>query len=155
MAIIYANIGSNLGEREALISQALECIGNKFKYYCISRWVESEPWGFDSIHRFLNVGVAFRSELPGDEILETLQDIEKEISKVAHRTENGDYKDREIDIDIMAIDEKIIRTPDLEVPHRHLAERLFFLEPMLDLNPDWKDPRDGRSLGNIIKAIQS
>lgn len=46
MTIIYINIGSNLGNRKSLIERALGKIGDNFGYYCISGFVDSEPWGF-------------------------------------------------------------------------------------------------------------
>lgn len=140
MAIVYANIGSNLGDRRALIEEALRCIGNKFGYYCISGFVESEPWGFDSTNRFLNVGIAFKTDMHPEKVLDILQEIEKSVSDVSHRDGQGNYKDRELDIDIMAIDEMKYDTPRLKVPHPHLLEREFFMCPLRDLNSAWRYP---------------
>ena len=133
MAIVYANIGSNLGQRKVLIEKALDLIGDTFGYYCISEFVESEPWGFDSTNLFLNVGVAFKTTLEPEQVLLTLQSIEKAISSVAHRDSVGNYKDREIDIDIMAIDDMVYRSERLILPHPHLHEREFFLLPLKEL----------------------
>lgn len=133
MAIVYANIGSNLGQRKVLIEKALGLIGDTFGYYCISEFVESEPWGFDSTNLFLNVGVAFKTTLEPEQVLLTLQGIEKAISSVAHRDSEGNYKDREIDIDIMAIDDMVYRSERLILPHPHLHEREFFLLPLKEL----------------------
>ena len=141
MAIVYANIGSNLGNKRALIEKALDFIGEYFSFYCISRFVESEPWGFDSTNFFLNIGVAFKTELPPEEVLDTLQQIEKKISSASHRDSSGKYIDREIDIDIMAIDELVYDTPRLKIPHPHLKERDFFLIPLKELISDeWNFP---------------
>lgn len=140
MSIVYANIGSNLGDKEALIEKALERIGQIFGYYCRSGCVESEPWGFESTHRFLNIGVAFKSELAPEEILHVLQGIEKDISSVNHRDALGRYADREIDIDIMAIDEMEYHSEVLCVPHRHLLQRDFFIIPLMELAPGWRHP---------------
>lgn len=133
MAIVYANIGSNLGNRRELIEQALSHIGETFGYYCVSGFVESDPWGFESTNRFLNIGVAFKTENAPETILDLLQGIEKTLSKVSHRDANGNYKDREIDIDIMKIDDMVINTGRLIVPHPHLYEREFFLQPLREL----------------------
>ena len=130
MAVVYANIGSNLGNKRALIEKAIDRIGDIFGFYCISEFVESEPWGFDSTNSFLNVGVAFLSSLDPELILDKLQQIEKEISKVPHRDAFGHYCDREIDIDIMAIDKLKYDSPRLRLPHPHLNEREFFLIPL-------------------------
>ena len=140
MAIVYANIGSNLGNRKELIEKALDRIGDKFGFYCISGFVESEPWGFDSSNRFLNIGVAFKSDLYPDEVLRQVQLIERNLSTVDHRDVDGNYKDREIDIDIMAIDEIRFNSEILIVPHPHLLKRDFFLNPLKELNPSWQYP---------------
>ena len=133
MAIVYVNIGSNLGNRESLIAEAIEAIGEKFGYYCLSGCVESEPWGFESTNRFHNIGMAFKSNLEPEEVLRILQSIEKEISNISHRNENGGYKDREIDIDIMAIDNIKYHSPVLTLPHPHLQERYFFRQTFEEL----------------------
>lgn len=133
MAIVYLNIGSNLGNRKFLIERALEKIGDNFGYYCTSGFVDSDPWGFDSTNRFLNVGAAFKSELDPETVLDILQGIEREISSVAHRDSYGNYQDREIDIDIMAIDNIEYHSDRLHIPHLHLYERDFFLIPLQEL----------------------
>lgn len=137
MAIAYLNIGSNLGDSRSLIFKAIEIIGDKFSPYCLSRMVESEPWGYESANRFLNIGMAFKCELEPEELLFFVKGIEKEISSGSHRNENGGYCDREIDIDIMAIDHIQYLSPTLQVPHPHLMERDFFILPLMELNPEW------------------
>lgn len=140
MAVVYANIGSNLGDKQAMIRRALTRIGEIFGYYCISEFVESEPWGFDSTNSFINIGVAFKSDSPPEEILHSLQSIERELSNVAHRDNDGNYKDREIDIDIMAIDAIRYESPALILPHPHLKDRDFFMITLKDLCPTWRHP---------------
>ena len=140
MPIIYVNIGSNLGNKKALIQKAIEIIENIFGYCCISEFVESEPWGFESTNSFLNIGVAFKSDLHPESVLELLQNIEKSISATSHRDALGNYADREIDIDIMAIDDLTYRSDKLNIPHEHLLERDFFMIPLKQLSPGWKYP---------------
>lgn len=112
--------------------------------------MESEAWGYDSANRFLNIGVAFKSELQALEILDRLQSIEKHISPSSHRDSSGGYIDREIDIDIMAIDSITLDTEPLKLPHPALATREFFLKPMEELNPEWVDPRNGKSIKTLL-----
>ena len=140
MSVIYVNIGSNLGDKRALIQSALDKIGKIFGNYRKSGFVESEPWGYVSTNRFLNIGVAFESDLNPEEILDQLQEIEKNISSVSHRDSEGNYSDREIDIDIMAIDEDVYKSERLCVPHPHLLKREFFINPLKELAPNWKYP---------------
>ena len=138
--IVYVNIGSNLGNRQALIEKAIEAIGDNFGFYCKSGFVESDPWGYESTNRFLNIGVAFKTDLSPEPLLDKLQEIEKSISSKSHRDKKGNYADREIDIDIMAIEGMRYESSRLSVPHRHLLEREFFLQPLKELAPGWQYP---------------
>ncbi|MDE5773987.1 MAG: 2-amino-4-hydroxy-6-hydroxymethyldihydropteridine diphosphokinase [Muribaculaceae bacterium] len=140
--IVYINIGSNLGDRRLNLSRAVSKVHKAFGPFHLSHSVESDPWGYDSPHRFLNIGMAFRSDLEPLEILHTLQAIEREISPASHRRTDGSYADRLIDIDIMAITDEnadgtetplTIDSPELTVPHPHLQERPFFLDPLREL----------------------
>jgi len=118
-------------------------IGEEFGDFEISHVVESAPWGFDSTHSFLNLGMSFETDLSPLDLLHKLQEIERSIGGGSHRTPDGGYADREIDIDIIAIDQEIIDLPELQVPHPHMAERLFVLEPMDELAPGWRHPVTG------------
>lgn len=133
MAIAYINLGSNLGNRREIIQRALDKISGSLGVCCISNYIESEPWGFESDNRFLNLGVSFKTELDPEDLLLELQSIEKSISGASHRDAEGNYIDREIDIDIMAIDELWYKSERLIVPHPHLYDRDFFLIPFKEL----------------------
>ena len=133
MAIAYINLGSNLGNRREFIQRALEKISSRFGVCCISNYIESEPWGFESGNRFLNLGVSFKTEMLPEELLSALQSIEKSVSCSSHRDSVGNYIDREIDIDIMAIDDLSYNSERLKVPHPHLHDRDFFLIPFKEL----------------------
>lgn len=154
MAYVLINIGSNLGDRRLNLSRAMRKIGERFGDFEISHVVESEPWGFDSTHSFLNLGMSFHTSLVPAEILNQLQEIERSISDGSHRTSDGGYADREIDIDIIAIDREIIDTPELKVPHPKMAERLFVLEPMAELAPGWSHPVSGLTPFEMIMALK-
>lgn len=139
----YINIGSNLGDRRMNLSRAVSMIENRFGWFELSHSMESEPWGFESPHKFLNIGMAFISDKEPEEVLATLQEIEKRLSPESHRKPDGSYADRKVDIDIMAAEEydkatdssRLLRieTESLTLPHPHLDERPFFLEPFKEL----------------------
>lgn len=140
--IYYLNIGTNLGNKNLNLSRAVAAIEKEFGYFELSKSVESDPWGFDSSNRFLNVGMLVYSDREPLEVLHSLQEIEKRISPASHRNPDGTYADRLIDIDIMAIENPeaedgrftvVIDTPELKVPHPGLQERPFFLEPFQEL----------------------
>lgn len=123
----YINIGSNLGNKMLNISRAISLIEKEFGWFELSKAVESEPWGFDSKHKFVNMGMHFISDKEPLEVLHTLQNIEHQISPLSHRKKDGSYADRYIDIDVMAVDDVVMNTPELTLPHPHLHDRDFFL----------------------------
>lgn len=133
----YLNFGSNLGNRRENISLAIQRIEKMLGHGVCSELAESEPWGFDSANSFINAGFAADSLLEPFEMLRLLKKVESELSAVPHRNADNSYCDREIDIDIMtAWDEHgeiHISSPELTVPHPHLAERDFFLNPLRQL----------------------
>ena len=140
--IYYLNIGSNLGDREGNLWNAdLRLSLDLGLVVARSTIVESEPWGFESEHGFLNMGIAVDSQYTPIEALNIIHDIEHELNNGnGHRDSDGNYIDRLVDIDIVAIDELVIDLPSLQVPHRHLPHRDFFLKPMAQLAPSWEHP---------------
>ncbi len=153
MADVFINIGSNLGNRRLNLSRAMSAVGKEFGAFELSHIVESQPWGFQSEHPFLNVGMAFHTDLAPEEVLSKLQAIEKRLSPGNHRNADGTYADRYVDIDIVAIDRLEIDTPSLKVPHPHLARRRFFLEPLEELAPGWTHPADGLSPSEMLARL--
>lgn len=154
MACIFLNLGSNLGDRRLNLSRAMRAIGEEFGNFEISHVVESAPWGYDSTHNFLNLGMMIESELPPLDLLHKLQEIEKSISAGAHRTATGGYMDRDIDIDIIAIDREIIDLPELKVPHPKMCERKFVLEPLYELAPGWRHPVTGLTPVEMLLKLE-
>ena len=149
----YLNLGSNLGNRLLHLTRAMKAIGEEFGPYETSHKVESDPWGFDSTNRFVNIGLAIETELDPEEVLSRLQAIEKGISARGHRRWDGSYNDREIDIDIMASDGEPYDSPTLHIAHPHLAKREFFLKPLAELAPEWTHPDSGLTAARMLDRI--
>lgn len=153
MSTVFINIGSNLGNRRLNLSKAMSAVGREFGAFELSHTVESDPWGFESQHPFLNVGMAFNTDLSPEEVLDSLQTIEKRLSPGNHRKADGSYADRYVDIDIIAIDRVMTDTPKLKLPHPHLAERRFFIEPLEELAPGWTHPATGLSASEMLAHL--
>ena len=151
----YLNIGSNIGDRRDNLYRAVVALAAGTSGCAVSRIVESEPWGFESDNRFMNVGVRLSSNIEPHEMLEHIHDIERRLGSAPHRDSEGHYIDRLVDIDIMAIDDLVIDTPELQVPHAHLHERDFFLRPMMELAPDWRHPVTDLTASEMLDAIVS
>lgn len=129
----YINIGTNLGNKRLNLSRAVAAVEKRYGYFEVSKVVESEPWGYDSTNSFLNMAMMFETDDEPLDVLHELQRIEKEISPAPHRNPDGTYADRVIDIDIMAIENVEIDTEELKVPHPHLFDRPFFINPLKEL----------------------
>ena len=151
----YLNIGSNTGNRRDNLYRAVAFLVAGTSGGAVSSIVESEPWGFESDNRFLNLGVKLSSDIEPQQMLERIHDIERRLGSAAHRDADGGYIDRLVDIDIVAIDDQIIDTPTLQVPHPHLPERAFFLRPMMQLAPDWRHPVSGLTAAEMLEKMSS
>jgi len=134
MPLVYINIGTNLGNRHALLRRALEGVAARFPLRAVSSVMESEPWGFKSANKFLNVCACFEAgTLSPLEVLAAMQQVERSISPASHRNPDGSYADRLIDIDIVHIEGVEMHTPTLTLPHPHLYDRDFFLLPLQEI----------------------
>lgn len=149
----FLNIGSNLGNVRLNISRALRAIEEKYGYFETSRIVESRPWGFVSPNTFANIAVMVVTDRSCAEVLSDIKEIESRLSPMPHRDDRGGYVDRVIDIDIMAADDTVIDTDELTVPHPHLAERHFFLEPFDELAPLWRHPVTGLTCAEMLARL--
>ena len=142
-----------MGDRRDNLYRAVVALSAGNGVCAVSRIIESEPWGFESEHSFLNVGVRLRSGMYPQQMLDHLHDIEHSLGSNAHRDSEGHYIDRLVDIDIMAVDDLVIDTPTLQVPHPHLSDREFFLLPMQELNPVWCHPVTGLTVAQMLERL--
>jgi 2-amino-4-hydroxy-6-hydroxymethyldihydropteridine diphosphokinase len=131
---VYLGLGSNLGDRLALIKTALEKIQalpltHRFQ---TSKIYETAPVSPIPQGPFLNAACTFLTTLSPFELLDYLQKIEKELGKTPKPKEAP----RPIDIDILLFGQKQIDTPTLQIPHPAWQERPFVLIPLLDLTEE-------------------
>ena len=143
-----------MGDRRDNLYRAVVALAAGTGGCSVSSIVESEPWGFASEYRFLNVGVSLQSAESPLQMLERIHAIERRLGSSAHRDANGAYIDRLVDIDIMAIDDMVITTDELQVPHPHVAERDFFLLPLNQLAPGWRHPSSGLTVEEMLAALK-
>ena len=147
MTIAYVGLGANLGDREATIRRAAELIGA----IRLSTIRETEPWGVEDQPLFLNAVAELDTELPPRALLDRLLEVERELGRTRA---GGRYGPRTIDLDLLLYGEEAIEEPGLTVPHPHLHERLFVLEPLAELNPGFLVPNRG-SIFSLLAGIQS
>ena len=131
--LTYLSLGTNLGDREANIRRAVELIKQRVGEVvrCSSLHV-TEPWGFSSFNLFVNAAIAVQTELSPWQLLETTQQIEREMGR-QQKSSDGIYHDRIIDIDILLYGDLTLSTPTLIIPHPHMQEREFVQKPLQEI----------------------
>lgn len=147
MTAAYVGLGSNLGDREALIREAAELIGA----LRLSTIIETEPWGYENQPRFLNAVAEIETRLPPRALLDELLDVE---SKLGRERVGQQWGPRTIDLDLLLFGDESIDEPGLVVPHPHLTERLFVLEPLAELVPTRRIPGKG-TVQEALAGLQS
>ena len=129
----YLGLGSNLGDRHELLLKAIEALVQRVgDLIRCSSFIETEPWGFSSEHPFLNAVVVIRTTLSPRELLQITQAIEQELGRT-HKSHDGHYADRTIDIDILYYGQLQVDEPDLQIPHPRIQERPFVLQSLHEL----------------------
>lgn len=131
--IAYLSLGSNLGDRHATMQSAILLLGKQAGTVDrVSSAIETEPWGFESANKFLNMCVRIITTLSPEQLLATTKDIELQLGRTT-KSVNGQYHDRPIDIDILTYDDLHINTPSLTLPHPHMHERDFVMIPLREI----------------------
>ncbi len=130
---VYLGLGSNLGNREGNIDEAVRLIGEEVGVVeRRSSNIETEPWGFSSPNRFVNAAVKCLTPLSPHELLSATQAIERSMGRT-EKSEDGQYHDRTIDIDILMYDNLTVDEADLKIPHPLIGERDFVLKPLKEI----------------------
>lgn len=155
MATAHINIGSNIGDRLTLLGEAVAAVERYFGAKAVSSEpIESEPWGFESANGFLNIGVNIEiGEMESDEVLRRLLQAQAEVDSSPHRDADGEYIDRLIDIDLIAIDDRVVDTPELTLPHPRMHLREFVLRPMAELLPQWRHPLLHHTAAELLRQL--
>lgn len=137
---VFVLLGSNLGDRELLVNQGCKIIEERCgEIVAESRLYESEPWGFQSEHWFLNQVVKVKTWLLPDEMMRQLLEIEKVLGRDRSTPHEG-YVSRPMDLDILYFGNQIVDTQLVTAPHPRLHQRRFTLLPLCDIAPDFVHP---------------
>lgn len=119
-----------------------------------SNFYQSEPWGFESENLFLNQVLIISTPLNPYKILVEVQAIEKALGR-NHKSIDGIYQDRPVDIDILFYDDQIISDePLLMIPHPHMASRKFVLKPLCEIAPDMTHPVTHQTIKEMLMACE-
>lgn len=149
MPKVYFSLGTNLGDREgnlrAAVAQIQERIGDVVS---LSSFYETQPWGFVSSHVFLNAAACVETSLAPVEVLQLTQEIERELGRT-HKSVNGAYSDRLIDIDLLLYDDWVFHTEELTLPHPLMTERAFVMDPLCEIAAEVVHPVFHRTMREL------
>lgn len=132
----YLGIGTNLGDRAENLTRAVALISEQVgTVLACSSFMETAPWGFTSDNHFLNAVLAVDTALSPHELLRVTQSIERELGRL-HKTIDGNYSDRIIDIDILLYEDLTIVSEELTIPHPYILMRDFVYLPLGEIAPE-------------------
>ncbi len=155
MAVCYLSLGSNLGDRVGYIQQATSLLGETegIKIVRTSAFYETEPVGMTGHLWFVNAIVEVKTSLTPPQFIEQCQRIESQLGR--QRSDNANYEDRTIDIDVLFWNKDIIEEENITVPHKLMHKRAFTLVPLMELNPDYVHPIFQKTIVELHEELEN
>jgi 2-amino-4-hydroxy-6-hydroxymethyldihydropteridine diphosphokinase len=147
MRTAHISAGSNIGNRKQNLEFALTSLGKKVTIKKVSSLFETEPVGYLNQPWFLNLAIEIETHLNPSELLSFCQDIEASCGRI--RTFPN--APRTLDLDILLIEDLVMNEKDLVIPHPHLWERRFVLEPLAQIAPEAVHPVLKKSILSLLK----
>lgn len=150
---VFLSLGSNLGDRNKNLLRSIEYLETISKIIKISSIYETKPFRVEiKQNDFLNLVVEIEYKNSPYDLLENISQIEKKLGRVRSEKRN---EPREIDIDIIFFDDLIINEKKIIIPHPRFSERLFVLEPMDEIAPEFLDPLTKKRIKDLLIDAQN
>ncbi len=149
MPVIFLGLGSNLGDREANLREAINRLMTRLEVTGLSAVYETAPMYVTDQPAFLNMVARAETSMTALDLLDWLQALERNLG----RQEGIRYGPRLIDFDILIYADQKIDSPRLILPHPRLHERAFVLRPLADLAPDWVHPISRRTVNRMLTML--
>ena len=146
---VYLGLGSNLGDREANLAQALKLMPTEVTIGEVSSIYESEPVGYRDQPWFLNIVSCGYTELNPLRLLDYVKHMEEQLGRML----SFRNAPRPIDIDILFYGDETVETDLLTIPHPRIAERAFVLAPMVELEPDFLHPSKRQTMAQMLSIV--
>lgn len=141
-------IGGNLGDRETHLLETLDFLHfNVGDVISQSSVFETEPWEMSEVPTFYNQIVSIHSNLSNNELMAEIREIEAFYGRERNKMS---YVSREMDVDVIFIDNEIIDLPDFQVPHPKMQSRRFVLEPLAEIAPDKIHPVLNKTIKELL-----
>jgi 2-amino-4-hydroxy-6-hydroxymethyldihydropteridine diphosphokinase len=149
MITVYIALGTNIGEREANLLQALQLLPESGVHIRrVSSIYETEPVDYLDQEWFLNAVLEGETELDALDLLSALRVIEARMGSKKAFAKGP----RKIDLDILLYGNETIDTPELQVPHPRMLERKFVLIPLAEIAPNLRHPSWKSGVAHLLAA---
>ncbi|MEE9198312.1 MAG: 2-amino-4-hydroxy-6-hydroxymethyldihydropteridine diphosphokinase [Dehalococcoidia bacterium] len=146
---VYLGLGSNMGDREATLTQALKLLSPEVEVVQVSSVYESEPVGYKDQPWFLNTVCCGYTALSPLRLLDYVKHIEKQLGRML----SFRNAPRPIDIDILFYGDQTMKSELLTIPHPRLTERAFVLTPLAELAPDLPHPEKRQTMAQLLAVL--
>jgi 2-amino-4-hydroxy-6-hydroxymethyldihydropteridine diphosphokinase len=148
--LVYLSLGSNLGDREEYLREAISRLRDLGVIKQVSAFYETQPVEVEREQPwFLNCVLAIETELMPLAFLDRMLAVEQSMGRI--RTEPKGP--RTIDLDIIFFGNDILDTPELTVPHPAMQQRRFVLEPLAEIAPMIVHPVFKRTVRELLNSL--
>lgn len=146
----YIGIGSNMGDREKYLSDAVGALEahELVTVKKVSKWIVTKPYGNVEQEDFLNGALEIETLLGAEELLDVLHEIEN----AAGRVRTVHWGPRTLDLDILFYDKLCYESDNLVIPHPDLGKREFVLKPLAEIAPYLRHPVNGRTIRDSLRT---
>ena len=158
--LAYLSLGSNVGDRETHLRDALARLGAAGRVVAVSSFYETEPVEFTRQPWFLNCAVALETSHTPQQLMTAILRIEEKMGRQRVQKKGP----RSIDIDILMFEDIVTESKELTIPHPAMHQRRFVLEPLAEIAPNALHPilkktigelRDALAAGQIVRKIKT
>jgi 2-amino-4-hydroxy-6-hydroxymethyldihydropteridine diphosphokinase len=147
--LVYLSLGSNLGDRQVQLQDALAKLAAVGRVVATSSFYETEPVEFTQQPWFLNCAIALETNKTPEQLMAAILRIEEEMGRRRVQKKGP----RAIDIDILLFDDTIVDSKELTIPHPAMHQRRFVLEPLAEIAPELVHPVLKKTIGELLDSL--
>ena len=148
-----SNLSSAWGSPDAVLREAITRVAGLGTLRAVSTFHETAPVGYLDQPNFRNAALLLETELEPAELMAALLEIERAMGR--DRIATPPKGPRIIDLDLLLMDDLVLATPDLTLPHPALTERRFVLEPLAEIAPTMIDPASGKTVKEMLDHLRA